>query len=244
LLLTEYDSTIYGVSAVTAQDASAASSMPVRYGKGVTTGVQVVNLYYTTGDGVDSSAYSRQVDLNIDFTAGLGSFKVTVDPDNASAHNYTVNHSTASYNARLMESNGSTPFEFGATVPGGNVTTAYPESPCDVTITPYSAASLGGTAGDAVTMTIELDASVGAVGIRVQATTLTSVVIPGNKLLVPATGGLLAGIGTNNDPTVSVNIAGLASHTNVQDSDTMMMSVGGTLYEVAMEDVKTYVNEE
>ena len=94
-------------------------------------------------------------------------------------------------------------------------------------------------------MTIELDGSVGAVGVRVQATTLASVVIPGNKLLVPASGGLLAGIGTNNDPTVSVNIGGANSFSGtIDDDDVVLMEVDGTLYQVQMADIKTYVNEE
>jgi hypothetical protein len=243
--LKEYAAASYTVPTMPVKETLISSELPALYARAPSSRVAVLNLYWTPGDGTDASAYARQVDLNINFSVGLGSFKVTVTPDNASAHNYTVNHSTANYNARLMESNGSTPFEFGATVPGGNVTTTYPESPCDVTITPYSAASLGGTAGEAVTMTIELDGSVGAVGVRVQATTLASVVIPGNKLLVPASGGLLAGIGTNNDPTVSVNIGGANSFSGtIDDDDVVLMEVDGTLYQVQMADIKTYVNEE
>ena len=119
-----------------------------------------------------------------------------------------------------MQSNGTTPFEFGATISGGDTATTYPQSPCDVTITPYSEASLAGTAGDAVTFTIELDEDVGGVGVQVQATNQSNVVIPGNKILFPATGGLLAGVGTNNDPTVSLNISGVATGTPASSGGT------------------------
>jgi len=244
LLLTEYDSTIYGVSAVTEQDDTAASSMPVRYGKGLTTGVQLTNFATEIGTNDDSTGFYQTVKLKLDFSAGLGSFTVLHEPLTTTGYTYTVNHTASAYNDFLTIEDKSAAFKFRATVPGSNTATTYPESPTDITITPYSGTNAGGTAGTAVKLTLEMDADFGHVGAMVQATTLASVVIPAKKILFPATGGMLAGIGTNNNPTVSVNIAGLASHTNVQDSDTMMMNVGGTLYEVAMEDVKTYVNEE
>jgi len=213
LLLTEYNSAAYIVSAITEKPDESSASMPLAYALGVTTGVQVLNIQKQVKRGVSGSAFSRQVILQIDFSAGLGSFKVTVDPADASAHDYTIDHSTATYTDELMQSNGTTPFEFGATVSGSDVATTYPQSPCDVTITPYSEASLAGTAGDPVTFTIELDEDVGGVGVQVQATNQSNVVIPGNKILFPATGGLLAGVGTNNDPTVSLNISGVSTGT-------------------------------
>jgi hypothetical protein len=236
--LKEYAAASYTVPTMPVKETLISSELPALYARAPSSRVAVLNMYWTPGDGIDASAYARQVDLNINFSVGLGSFKVTVDPDNASAHNYTVNHSTANYNARLMESDGSTPFEFGATVPGSNTATTYPESPCDVTITPYSGASLGGTAGEAVTMTIELDDSVGAVGVRVQATTLASVVIPGNKLLVPQTGGLLAGIGTNNDPSISLNITGVATGSAADNTNDYLIyydAAAGALRKVAID---------
>ena len=220
LLLTEYNSAAYSVSGITEKVAASSASMPLVYARGVTTGVQVLNIQKQVKRGVSGSAFSRQVILQIDFSSGLGSFKVTVDPADASAHNYTINHSTATYTDELMQSNGTTPFEFGATISGGDTATTYPQSPCDVTITPYSEASLAGTAGDAVTFTIELDEDVGGVGVQVQATNQSNVVIPGNKILFPATGGLLAGVGTNNDPTVSLNISGVATGTPASSGGT------------------------
>ena len=220
LLLTEYNSAAYSVSAITEKVAASSASMPLAYALGLTTGVEVLNIQKQVKRGVSGSAFSRQVILQIDFSAGLGSFKVTVDPADASAHDYTIDHSTATYTDELMKADGTTPFEFGATVSGSDVATTYPQSPCDVTITPYSEASLAGTAGDAVTMTIELDEDVGGVGVQVPATNQSNVVIPGNKILFPATGGLLAGVGTNNDPTVSLNISGVATGTPVSSGGT------------------------
>ena len=243
--LKEYAAASYTVPTMPVKETLISSELPALYARAPSSRVAVLNMVYQVKQGVSGSAYSRQVILQVDFSVGLGSFKVTVDPANASAHNYTVNHSTATYTDELMESDGSTPFEFGATVPGSNTATTYPQSPCDVTITPYSAASLGGTAGEPVKITIELDGDVGHVGVMVQATALASVVIPGNKLLVPASGGLLAGIGTNNDPTVSVNIGGANSFSGtIDDDDVVLMEVDGTLYQVQMSDIKTYVNEE
>ena len=89
-----------------------------------------------------------------------GSFKVPATPADASAHDYTIDHSTATYTDELMKADGTTPFEFGATVSGSDVAVTYPQSPCDVTITPYSEASAAGTAGDAVALTIEVNAEV------------------------------------------------------------------------------------
>jgi hypothetical protein len=243
--LKEYAAASYTVPTMPVKETLISSELPALYARAPSSRVAVLNMVYQVKQGVSGSAYSRQVILQVDFSVGLGSFKVTVDPAAAAAYNYTVNHSTATYTDELMESDGSTPFEFGATVPGSNTATTYPQSPCDVTITPYSAASLGGTAGEPVKITIELDGDVGHVGVMVQATALASVVIPGNKLLVPASGGLLAGIGTNNDPTVSVNIGGANSFSGtIDDDDVVLMEVDGTLYQVQMSDIKTYVNEE
>jgi hypothetical protein len=243
--LKEYAAASYTVPTMPVKETLISSELPALYARAPSSRVAVLNMVYQVKQGVSGSAYSRQVILQVDFSVGLGSFKVTVDPADAAAYNYTVNHSTATYTDELMESDGSTPFEFGATVPGSNTATTYPQSPCDVTITPYSAASLGGTAGEPVKITIELDGDVGHVGVMVQATALASVVIPGNKLLVPASGGLLAGIGTNNDPTVSVNIGGANSFSGtIDDDDVVLMEVDGTLYQVQMSDIKTYVNEE
>jgi len=243
--LKEYAAASYTVPTMPVKETLISSELPALYARAPSSRVAVLNMVYQVKQGVSGSAYSRQVILQVDFSVGLGSFKVTVDPADAAAYNYTVNHSTATYTDELMESDGSTPFEFGATVPGSNTATTYPQSPCDVTITPYSAASLGGTAGEPVKITIVVDGDVGHVGVMVQATALASVVIPGNKLLVPASGGLLAGIGTNNDPTVSVNIGGANSFSGtIDDDDVVLMEVDGTLYQVQMSDIKTYVNEE
>jgi len=236
--LKEYAAASYTVPTMPVKETLISSELPPQYARAPSSRVAVLNMVYQVKQGVSGSAYSRQVILQVDFSVGLGSFKVTVDPANASAHNYTVNHSTATYTDELMESDGSTPFEFGATVPGSNTATTYPESPCDVTVTPYSAASLAGTAGEPVKITIELDADVGHVGVMVQATTLASVVIPGNKLLVPQTGGLIAGIGTNNDPSISLNITGVATGSAADNTNDYLIyydAAAGALRKVAID---------
>jgi len=239
LAMKEYLAATYSVPVMPVKETLVSSELPPQYARAPNTRVAVLNLVYQAKQGISGSAFSRQVILQIDFSVGLGSFKVTVDPQDASAHNYTINHSTATYTDELMQSDGSTPFEFGATVPGSNTATAYPQSPCDVTITPYSGASLGGTAGEAVTITIELDGDVGHVGAMVQATNLSNVVIPGNKILFPATGGLLAGIGADNNPTVSVNITGLDTAVATGSSDYLIFydSATGALKKVAVDDL-------
>ena len=73
----------------------------------------------------------------------------------------------------------------------------------------------------------------------VQATNLSNVVIPGNKILFPATGGLLAGIGADNNPTVSVNITGLDTAVATGSSDYLIFydSATGALKKVAVDDL-------
>ena len=210
LLLTEYNSAAYSVSAITEKVAASAASMPLVYARGVTTGVQITNAFYTVGTTYVSSSPVRFVTLELEFTAGLGSFTVSVEPADDDDQSYTVDHTSSSFSGTMKETGGSAVFYFTSTVNvGGNVATTYPQSPCDVTITPYSEASAAGTAGDPVALTIEIDADVGHIGVMVQATNASNVVIPGKTILFPAAGGLLAGVGTNNDPTVSVNISGL-----------------------------------
>ena len=210
LLLTEYNSAAYSVSAITEKVAASAASMPLVYARGVTTGVQITNAFYTVGTTYVSSSPVRFVTLELEFTAGLGSFTVSGEPADDDDQSYTVDHTSSSFSGTMKETGGSAVFYFTSTVNvGGNVATTYPQSPCDVTITPYSEASAAGTAGDPVALTIEIDADVGHIGVMVQATNASNVVIPGKTILFPAAGGLLAGVGTNNDPTVSVNISGL-----------------------------------
>ena len=72
----------------------------------------------------------------------------------------------------------------------------------------------------------------------VQATTLASVVIPGNKLLVPQTGGLIAGIGTNNDPSISLNITGVATGSAADNTNDYLIyydAAAGALRKVAID---------
>jgi hypothetical protein len=144
LALKEYSAAVYTVPTMTVKLALIDSVLPSRYaGTGVT--VEVLNAFlYAMPQGSDK----WWLDMALSFTGGMGSYNVHHAPDSGSAYNYTTNFTGTSTTVTLYESDGTTPFEFDASVP--------PTGQSIITFTPYPDAAAGGIGGAALTLTFEI----------------------------------------------------------------------------------------
>jgi hypothetical protein len=146
LALKSYVAATYVVPTMTVKPVIVPKALPARYTTADGPTVQVTDIYpYGVHQGSDVW-YCRLV---LNFSAGMGSYQVTHEPDYGATYSYTVTPFTGTSNSLyLIDSGGTNPFEFlpEADPPTGMST---------ITVTPYPEASLAGIPGPALTVTFE-----------------------------------------------------------------------------------------
>ena len=147
LALKEYDAAAYVVPTMTVKGTLVGAVLPARYGNADSPTVQVLNFYLEGEDQGDDEFYC---DMSITFSGGMGSFMVEHNPDEGATYDYYKNHTTTTYSAYLMQSDGSTPYAFD----GDPVD---PDGRSTITVTPYPDADKGGVAGNPVTVTFQVE---------------------------------------------------------------------------------------
>jgi hypothetical protein len=143
LALKSYDAAVYTVPTMTVKPDIVIASLPARYTGADAPTVQVTNLVLEGYDTEADDLWYCIVQMN--FSGGLGSYKVEHIPDGVTAYTYYKNFSGVFDDPYLFTEGGSTPYEFTLNVTGRST----------VTITPYPEAALAGIAGPAVTATFE-----------------------------------------------------------------------------------------
>ena len=143
LLLKEYLAATYTVPTMAVKSALVPTLLPPRYTSAAGPTVGITDLYATqTAVSNDGTNYLSRLDLQIEFTGGMGSYKIHHAPDGVTAYSYITNTTATSANVSLNTAGGSAyPFYWadGGTVTGQSI----------ITITPYPNASAGGIAGTA-----------------------------------------------------------------------------------------------
>tara|TARA_R110000824_G_scaffold18676_5_gene73585 strand:- start:1766 stop:4000 length:2235 start_codon:yes stop_codon:yes gene_type:complete len=248
LVLKEYDDAAYTIPTLAKKPTLVASGLPPYYTSAPISTVQVLNLNAlprTIGEIGSTGNQGWNVDLEITFGPGALSFNVQhVASDDSYDYQYDVTTPTfvnqflrVSLKASGDTSDPTTVYDFTATTSGSS--TAY-DVASTVVITPYDktgGAAGSGTAGEKMSVDIVLDADTGAVGVRVQATTNANLILPGQVIKFPATGGMLAGRDTGDgNPTVSLNIMGVDVAVAAGSSDYLIFydSATGALKRVAV----------
>jgi hypothetical protein len=145
LALKEYDAATYTVPTMTVKPAMVAAELPARYTDADGPTVQLLNFQVEAE--LDSGDEYFCV-MSLTFSGGMGSYKVTHDPDVGATYSYTTNYTGTSTGPYLFQSDGSTPYPFDASVPTGTST---------ITVTPYPDASAGGIAGPAITVVFDIE---------------------------------------------------------------------------------------
>jgi hypothetical protein len=144
LALKEYDASVYTVPSMKEQPAMIAAVLPARYTDADAPTVQLLN-FQTEAELDSGDEYFCKMSLT--FSGGMGSYKVTHDPDSGSTYNYITDFTGTSTAPYLLQSGSSSAYIFDASVPTGEST---------ITVTPYPDASAGGIAGPAITVVFDI----------------------------------------------------------------------------------------
>lgn len=148
LALKSYVAATYTVPTMTVKPDIVVASLPARYTTADGPTVQVTNF---DPYGIEQTTDVWWCRMNLDFSAGMGSYKVEHDPASGSTYDYYKDFTgTVDTAANLLEnpSSGTDPFEF-STASGSETGIST------ITVTPYPEAAKQGIAGPAVTVTFQ-----------------------------------------------------------------------------------------
>jgi len=152
LLLKEYLAATYTVPTMAVKSELVPVVLPPRYTSASGPTVGITSLFATqTAISNNGTNFLSKLELTIDFTGGMGSYKIEHNPASTATYNYTTN-TTATYATVFLNSSATStdPYEFtwadGGTVTGESI----------ITITPYPNSNAGGIPGTARVITFQV----------------------------------------------------------------------------------------